>query len=203
MSPNTATPNTIRATVTESTAKEIVATTQPSIAFLPSAAAATEDSDVASTPATTTTATTNNSNTTDDSINSNIVGKKIDISIYGSHDLELSLTEVKPGSEIPKLQKQESKCLRDNQCIYFNLKDLSVNNDFIMGSLWGGMEGKLIYIKYVDGCGIAKVRSKLTLPSHMLLLGDFYKTVLSFYEYKVRLQIYHYKFSIFCFFLTQ
>lgn len=89
-----------------------------------------------------TAATTNTTSTDYDNDNSNTVGKKVDISIYGSYDLEISLTEVNPCMERAKLQKQEGKCLLDNQTMYYNLQGLGLQQDYVIATTWEGWREK-------------------------------------------------------------
>jgi hypothetical protein len=134
---------------------------------------------------------------------SNMMGNRTDLGIYGDRSVELSLSEVKPATAKTKLQTQASKCLRDNQSIYYNLTELEVTLQFIMGTTWGGMKGELFYIKYYDGVGVEKLYANLILPYNMQLLSEFKVTLLGLYGYKVIFILANISLFLFAILLTQ
>lgn len=144
----------------------------------------------AETNATTSSNVTTNTDATGSKSNNNRMGKRVDLSFYGTNDMELPFSEFKsplPKSEENKLCTQESKALRDNQAIHKNLEEMGVNQkDYTLCTLWHGMQGKLVKTTYDANVAIAKPIGDLVVPHNVSLLSKFKDTVLIFFEYKVK-----------------
>jgi hypothetical protein len=67
--------------------------------------------------------------------------------IKGIKDIELSIIEAKANASDQVLKQQQSKCIRLNQCTFFNLQDLGVTDNLVMGINTNGYKGELFYMQ--------------------------------------------------------
>ncbi|KAI8365468.1 hypothetical protein EDC96DRAFT_565320 [Choanephora cucurbitarum] len=123
--------------------------------------------------------------TTTASSSSKIIGRKVDMMLVGSNNIELAICEFKVGDNATKLEEQQEKCLRLNASILKHLK-CTKEEEEVVAFVWGGMSGELFSLRQdKDGMMIAKSLSKLLLPRDIRLINEQFKqSIIALYNWK-------------------